>query len=946
MISSVLQYIKKSTLNKYIIYEKTINSSAGSFVSIDILNDSIASELLKSNNISHLYSHQFEAYKLVNDEHNILLTTPTASGKTICYNLPILTETIKNRNTKALYLFPMKALGHDQKRQLDEFINNTKYGKIITSSVIDGDTTKTERRKILKDPPNIIISNIDILHYTIMSHLSEWREFLNDVKFIVMDEIHAYKGIFGSHVYNIYKRFFRLFKNIQFIVSSATIGNPLGFTEKLIGKKFTLINKNGAPSGKKQFLLLNPDIPLSSIATYLIRINLNSNIKTICFTKSRRETEQIYINLINSDPTLKNIVSSYRAGFLAEERREIERKLQNDILKAVISTSAFELGIDIGGIDSTILVGYPGSLINLWQRAGRSGRNTKDSLIILIAGRDALDQYYTKTPEKLLNGKFEEMTVDSENSEINKKHIHCAAYEKPINIDEEYYKFFKDDINALIDKNELFLNADNTQIFTLNRYPYKHVDLRQIGDSYNIICNNLVLGMNSARRVYTEMYKGAVYLHRGSTFIVQKIDKSRREIYVKPENINYYTLPLVEKETIIIKVFKEKVIKNLKAIYCELKVTETLKGYTKISTKTGEKLQEIELSCEPISFNTKGISLVLDEHIYETLKEKHFNQMGSIHAAEHSLIALIPTFILCDRSDVGGISYPYHPQLEKPAIFLYDGYPGGIGINKRIYDVVENLITQTYYHVKECECLEGCPACIYSPKCGSGNYPLDKKGCLYLIDALLNKKVEHNKKYTVNNRRENNSGIIVFDLETKYSAASVGGFKNAHLMGISVAVAYNLITKKYLYFKENEIDKLIDTLENAKLIIGFNIINFDFKVITGYRSLNIKNIPKLDIFLDIKNITGRRFSLEKIATSTINAKKSGNGLLALKWYEEGLIDKILKYCKKDVEITTDILLYGITNGCVFVPVQNTSIRVPVNWNYVHELINLKNVTKY
>jgi DEAD/DEAH box helicase domain-containing protein len=940
MIKNVVNYLKRSNFSNYIVYESEIKAFDGSYVPVDSLDSPLAKEVLLTNSIDKLYTHQFEAYENIKKGNNVVITTPTASGKTLCYNLPVVEDICKNKLIHGLYLFPIKALGFDQKRQLEEFIRDTNLEKKISIEIIDGDTDKKRRRTILLNPPNIIISNVDIFNYTILSHLPEWSNFLSTLKYIVMDELHIYRGIFGSHIYNLFQRFSRLFKNIQYITSSATIGNAKTFAENLLGKNFVHINESGAPRGKKYFILINPDNSPSKIAATLLKINIDQGIKTICFTKSRRETENIYASILRQDITLRNLVSSYRAGFLPTERREIEKKFLNNEIKAVIATSAFELGIDIGGIDSTILVGYPGSLINLWQRAGRSGRKLNDSLIILIAGQDALDQYYVKNPELLLGSKFEEITVDRENKEINKKHIHCACFEEPIKVNEEYYQTFNEEMLELIENNELFYNAEGTKLFSLKKYPYKDIDLRQTGDTYNIICNNILLGTNSSRRIYSEMHEGAIYIHRGATFIVKKIDKVKREVYVVPASPDYYTLPLLNKETLILKTFKEKTFLNIKVMSLELKVTETLKGYRKISTKTSEKVQDIELLKEPISFITKGICIIINENILNDLKLNKLNPMGSIHALEHALISLIPTFLLCDRSDIGGISYPVHPQLSTPAIFIYDGYAGGIGLTNRVYDITEDLINKTAENVKGCKCLDGCPSCIYSPKCGSGNYPLDKKGCIELFNKLLVKNEKHHTQLPLKNNKKK-GGIIVFDLETKYSSLEVGGFKNAHAMGISVAVAYDFTDNKYSVFLENEISNFIEMLENAKIIIGFNIIHFDLKVLSGYQKLNLEYIAKLDIFSDIKIITGRRFSLEKLANATLSTKKSGNGLLALKWYNEGKIDLIAEYCKKDVEITKDLLLFGIKNKYLYAPVEASIIKIPVNWSYVMDIINLK-----
>ncbi len=365
----------------------------------------------------------------------------------------------------ALYLFPLKALGRDQMRSLDNFLNNIPLGGGVGLAVVDGDTDKKIRRKIQKDRPNIIFSNPDILHYAMLPKRGEWSDFLNNLKYIVVDELHTYRGIFGNHVYNLFARFLRLYPNVQIISCSATIGNPKGFADTMFSRDFYHISESGAPAGRKHFLLMNSDLPVVSIANYMLKVNLDAGLKTICFTKSRKQTERIFANLLSADAGYANTVSSYRAGFLPEERREIEKDLSEGRLKAVISTSAFELGIDIGGVDCTILAGYPGSLMSLWQRAGRSGRRGDDSLIIMIAGYDALDQYYVKHPEKLYKTAFENVVIDTDNETVNTAHVRCAAYEAPIGEEEDYFKVNRALIDKMVAESVIFKDETNKKVF-------------------------------------------------------------------------------------------------------------------------------------------------------------------------------------------------------------------------------------------------------------------------------------------------------------------------------------------------------------------------------------------------------------------------------------------------------------------------------------------------
>jgi DEAD/DEAH box helicase domain-containing protein len=930
MIERICEYLTKGQFGSALTYTRTVPASEAVRESVDIIESDIVRAAVADMGIESLYCHQAEAYRNVKAGRDIIVTTPTASGKTLCYNLPVVEDIYHNRNVRALYLFPLKALGHDQKRNLDKFINEIPLGGGISTAVIDGDSDKKTRRKILKNPPNIIISNPDIMHYSMLAKREEWDGFLSGLRYLVVDELHSYRGVFGSHVYNLFARFKRLYPGLRIITCSATVGSPAEFASQLFGREFTHIAKSGAPTGRKHFVMFNPDIPPAALANYLLKVNMESNVKTICFTKSRKQTETIYARAISADPSAADMLSSYRAGFLPEERRDIERKFAEGKLKAVISTSAFELGIDIGGVDSTILVGYPGSMMSLWQRAGRSGRRTADSLIMLIAGNDALDQYYVRKPELLFSGNFEDLAVDRDNEEINANHIICAAYEKPVARDEEYYKDNVALIERLTAQGRLFEEADGGRVFSLGKYPYSAVDLRMAGESYTLNCAGTLIATNSGRRVYTENFKGAVYLHRGNNFIVTKTDRQKREVELEPFRGNYFTVPLTEKQTTVIaekKAFREG---NLRASFCDLRVTELLTGYSKISTRTGEKIQDVELAEDPVMFETKGMYFSLPAVLRTEIEELGLNYMGAIHAFEHAVIAMLPTVVLSSRDDVGGISYPLHPQLERSAVFIYDGYPGGVGITKRAFTRLRELIQTTLTQVSLCSCEDGCPSCIYSPKCGSGNYPLDKQGAVYIMKRLLEDNFEEEEAPVTS--QENSGEVLVYDIETKYSADDVGGWNNAHRMGVSVAVVYSFATDSFEAYREEHIEELIRRLESARMIFGFNNIGFDNKVLSGYRPLNFRGTYVFDMLADIRSLTGKRFSLEKLASATIKAGKSADGLQALRWFKEGRFDLIEQYCKQDVAVTKDLFLFGVMNGYIHAPVKDGSlIRVPVNW---------------
>jgi DEAD/DEAH box helicase domain-containing protein len=938
-MEQLINHLHKGKFASALNYERVIPAKEAEYIDLDVIESSIIRDAVKDMGIERLYIHQAESYKQVRAGKDIIVTTPTASGKTMCYNLPICEHIYHDRNVKALYLFPLKALGHDQQKTLDNFLGEIPLGGGIKTAVIDGDTDKKLRRKILKENPNIIISNPDILHYSMLAKKEEWDSFLSGLKYLVVDELHTYRGVFGSHVYNLFARFKRLYPHVQIVACSATVASPAEFAGQLFGRDFVHVDKSGAPSGKKHFMMFNPDTSPSALADYLLKANMEAGVKTICFTKSRKQTETIFARAIAGDPSMASKLSSYRAGFLPEERREIEKKFSDGSLKAVISTSAFELGLDIGGVDSTILVGYPGSMMSLWQRAGRSGRGVKDSLILMIAGNDALDQYYVRKPELLFEGKFEELAVDRENIEINEGHIICAAYERPISRGEIYYLENSEQIENLALKGRLFEDADKNRLFALGKYPYGDVDLRMAGDSYTLNCMGMLIATNSGRRVYTENFEGAVYLHRGSQFIVKSRDKQKREIELQPFNGNYYTVPLTEKQTSVLKERTKTKDGNLNVCFSDLRVTERLTGYSKISARSGEKLQDITLEEDPVMFETKGMYFVLPPVLRKEIEEQGLNYMGAIHAFEHSVIAMLPTVVLSSREDVGGISYPYHPQLESSAVFIYDGYPGGVGIVKRAFGRVRELLETTLNQVTLCSCEDGCPSCIYSPKCGSGNYPLDKKGAAYLIKRLLEADIQEaeidNKEDKPMVELMNTNEVLVYDIETKYSSVDVGGWNNTDKMGVSVAVVYCIQTGEYTAYREEQVGLMIERLSSAKMILGFNNIGFDNKVLAGYGLNSFRGTFVFDILADIRSITGQRFSLDKLAQSTLNVGKSADGLQALEWYKQGRFDLIEEYCTKDVEVTKDLFMFGVEKGFIHAPMKDGSlIRIPVKWNEI------------
>jgi DEAD/DEAH box helicase domain-containing protein len=698
--------------------------------------------LLKSSGFAELYSHQAESVSSSLQEQDVVLCTSTASGKTLSYQIPILDTLIRNPNARSLFLFPLKALERDQK---DSFLSIAKDSG-LTAGVYDGDTPEAERRKIRMQPPRVLITNPDMLHLGLLAFHETWKEFFGNLTHIVLDEVHTYKGIFGSHISQVLLRVLRVCRlygsNPLFFTCSATIANPAVLMKRLTGRDFRVVDVSGAPSSDRHFLLVDPVSSPYTAAAEMFAAALKCGLKTIVFTKARKITELITRWVLQSNPHLKSRISSYRAGFLPEERREIESKLFSGEMDGVISTSALEMGIDVGGLDLCILVGYPGTIINTWQRGGRVGRAGRPSAIVLLAGHDALDKYFLRNPTDLFKRNCEEAILDPYNREVLKKHIPCAASETPISPQEEWtgHDEIKDVLAELEDEGILYRPHKESPWSSSAKRPHRTVDLRGIGTSFPIFLDGTksLIGNSAGKRVFTECHEGAVYLHKAREYLVTKLDLERKIILVKPERLNYYTRALSEKDTEILRAplrsneFPGYIIRE-----ANLKVTERIHAYEKRRVSSQELISVTDLELPPLHFETVGIWIEIPETVRSYIQDRGLGFMGGIHAMEHAAISMFPLFALCDRDDIGGISTPDHPQVCKPAVFIYDGHPGGVGLSHRAFDIIDELLRKTLTLVETCPCEDGCPSCIHSPKCGSGNKPLDKQACILTLKLLL-----------------------------------------------------------------------------------------------------------------------------------------------------------------------------------------------------------------
>jgi DEAD/DEAH box helicase domain-containing protein len=938
---------------------------------------------LEKMGIRQLYSHQVEAIEKVRGGKNVVIATPTASGKTLTYNLPVVEKLLQDPGGKALYLFPLKALEQDQLKAFREFVQPFQIQFPFKAEIYDGDTSSYRRKKIRESVPPVLISNPDMVHLSLLPFHAQWETFFRNLRFVVIDELHTYKGIFGSHLTQVLRRLERVCdfygSSPQIIACSATIANPKAFAEKLTGLPFEAVTESGAPRSGRHFIFLNPSTSPYTLAAKLFLDCIDGGFRTLAFTQARKITELLHAWVLKDRPDLRGKVSSYRAGFLPEERREIEAKLVSGELLGVISTSALELGIDIGGLDVCILVGYPGTVAATWQRGGRVGRADRESLIALIAQPDALDQYFMHHPQDFFGRGFESAVVDPDNSVVVSKHLVCASAEIPLRMDESIIPVqnYAPLLDQLVSDGELLRSASGREWFSHRLNPHRLVNIRSAGEGFTIFEEETkrLIGQISVPRVYSECHPGAIYLHRADPYLVSHLDQGKREAWAKPVEVDYYTRALSEKETEILSVVKTQLFPHFTACYGRLKVTERVRGFEKRRIFGQDLLSVHELEMPSHIFETMGLWIILPGEMPQQFKDEGLHFMGGIHAVEHASIALFPLFALCDRNDVGGICYPNHPQLEKPAIFIYDGYPGGVGLADYGYGVIEELLRKTLELIRDCPCLDGCPSCVHSPKCGSGNKPLDKGAAEFVLEWLLGEsrierkgrkkgkaevKVEVKAEVKVedgftdilvgNSKLEEPEAVVpapapawlkeelarhrvlFLDIETQRSAEEVGGWHNKHLMRVAAAVVYDSLEDSYRVFQEEGVHELIEKLKSGDLIVGFNIADFDYQVLKAYTPFRFQSLKTFDILQEVSRQLGYRLSLGHLAHKTLHTEKSADGLQSLQWFKEGRIDEVIAYCQKDVEITRDLFLFGLANGyLLFETKAGQRVRLPVDW---------------
>jgi DEAD/DEAH box helicase domain-containing protein len=691
-----------------------------------------------------LYAHQADAWEAARRGEHVIVTTGTASGKTLAFNLPVLDALAREPKNRALYLYPTKALAQDQLRTL------TALGVPgVKPAIYDGDT-EGDRRWQIRKWANLILTNPDMLHVGVLPHHDRWGDVLQNLRYVVVDEAHVYRGVFGSHVGNVLRRLRRAATMYgaepQFLLASATIANPGELAERLLGVEATVVGDDAAPRAERTVVLWNPELLDEELgvrasalgdASRLLAELAKRGLRTICFAKSRKAAELIHRFAADRlDPATAARLTPYRAGYTPQQRREIERRLVEGDLLGVSATDALELGIDIGLLDCAISVGFPGTMASLRQQWGRAGRRGH-GLAVLVASEDALDQYFMRLPETLLDRKVEAAILDHANPRVLDGHVRAAAFEAPID-DADRATLGDEALERAAVLPEL-KHTPRGWVWAGRDYPAARIPLRSTSpDSFTVVDveTGSLLGLVERERAYSTVHDGAVYLHMGERYLVEELDLEGRRALVAPFSGDWYTQAKKETMTEIAEPLRVERRLGMEVTFGRVVVTEQVVGYQRKSIRDQSTIDLVRLELPFTEFETEAVWYLPEPEQLEGL-EREPRLLGTLHAAEHAMIAILPLWAMCDRWDIGGLSTNIHPQTGRPTIFVYDGHSGGVGINERGFEIFEGWVEDTVRMLAGCPCEHGCPSCVQSPKCGNLNEPLDKHGALTFLGRLV-----------------------------------------------------------------------------------------------------------------------------------------------------------------------------------------------------------------
>ncbi|WP_458412866.1 DEAD/DEAH box helicase [Schinkia sp. CFF1] len=678
--------------------------------------------------IQELYTHQGEAFETTRKGENFVAVTPTASGKTLCYNLPVLQSIIEDHESRALYLFPTKALAQDQKSELNELIQE--LGININSYTYDGDTPANIRQKV-RQAGHIVITNPDMLHSAILPHHTKWVSLFENLKYIVIDELHIYRGVFGSHVANVIRRLKRICEFYGskpiFMCTSATIANPKELAQNLIGEKVTLIDNNGAPAGKKHFVFYNPPVvnkPLNIRRSATLEVRkiagefLKNKIQTIVFARSRVRVEILltYLQELVQKELGPKSIRGYRGGYLPKQRREIEQGLRNGDIYGVVSTNALELGVDIGQLQVCVMTGYPGTIASTWQQAGRAGRRQGEALIIMVASSTPLDQYVTQHPEYFFNRSPETARINPNNLIILVDHLKCAAYELPFKEGDTFDGIELDDILEFLTEEQV-LHFNHGKWYWMNQsFPAHNISLRSASQENVVIIDQSdvahvkVIGEMDRFSAMTLLHDEAIYLHEGVQYQVEKLDWEEKKAFVREVDVDYYTDANLAVQLRVLEVDKERKVEQASIEFGDVTVQAMATIFKKIKFETHENIGSGPIHLPEEELHTNAAWISLNSEIKEYMSEKKLEQ-GLVGIA-NVLRNVAPLHVMCDPSDLHVVPQVKAVHNEKPTIFLYDRYPGGVGLSEKVYEMMEELLNETERIISHCKCESGCPSCI------------------------------------------------------------------------------------------------------------------------------------------------------------------------------------------------------------------------------------------
>ncbi|MEM7095126.1 MAG: DEAD/DEAH box helicase [Actinomycetota bacterium] len=709
----------------------------------------LAHDLIAALTHDRFFTHQAEAINRLRRGESVAVATGTASGKSLCYQVPIAEAALESAGrSTALLLFPTKALAQDQLRSLAGLGLDA-----VRPATFDGDTPR-EHRSFVRNRMNTILTNPEMLHGTMLPNHGQWRTFFRNLRYVVIDELHVLRGVFGTHVSHILRRLLRVARHYGsepvFCFTSATIGEPAALASELCGLPVAQVDDDGAPTGPRTFALLNPPLvdeasgartSTTSETSSAIAALVDSGHRTIAFAQSRKGTELIAgdvrrrVNALDPD-----IIRSYRGGYLASERREIEDELATGKVSAVVATNALELGIDIGDLDACVLSGFPGTIASMWQQAGRAGRQGQRSLTILVAGDDQLDQWLMAHPDQVFSRPPEPAVINVTNPFIAEPHLGCAAYELPLgHHDHEFWPDTIDDAvrDLVLDDLCVVRNSDDgpVALWSGAGRPSRGMGLRSgSANEFSIVdLDGTLIGTVDESRAPRLVHEGAIYLHRGETFRVVEYDPERLTSIVDQTDADEYTQPSSDTSITVLGIDDKQSVGPLELHLGRVEVTTLVTGYQRRQRRTKRVIANEKLALDPQRLATRAFWYTLGLDLCFDAGVAMGDLPGALHAAEHAMIGMLPLFTICDRWDVGGVSTAMHADTGHPSIFIYDGYPGGTGIAELGYEVAGRHLSATLELLRRCGCAEGCPSCIVSPKCGNGNEPLDKSGAITLL---------------------------------------------------------------------------------------------------------------------------------------------------------------------------------------------------------------------